>query len=220
MEEVTDPDPGFYSHLFLVKKKNGKYRSIIDLSRLNRFIKLEKFKNGDDSINPRVHSARRLGCLHKYQRRLPSHKDTSQIPEVLTLPVSRENTPVQSPSVWTNHSSLRFYGNDGSCGSPHSKIGISSDPVFRRLVTASLAPNDPPSQPNISMADNSISRSNPKYREVGTNTDSDLYLCRDVLSNPVGNSLSPSRSYRCADDSSQVCDPKRTTSRRGNISPS
>ena len=44
IEKVTDNSPGFYSHLFLVKKKNGKYRPIIDLSCLNRFIALEKFK--------------------------------------------------------------------------------------------------------------------------------------------------------------------------------
>ncbi len=36
--------PGYYSHLFLVPKKNGKYRPVIDLSPLNRGIQLEHFK--------------------------------------------------------------------------------------------------------------------------------------------------------------------------------
>ena len=44
IEEVRTESPGFYSHLFVVTKKNGKYRPIIDLSCLNRFIALDKFK--------------------------------------------------------------------------------------------------------------------------------------------------------------------------------
>ena len=37
------------------------------------------------------------------------------------------------------------------------------------------------SQSNISLANNTNIRSYPKYRKVGTNTDSDLHICRDVL---------------------------------------
>lgn len=36
--------PGYYSRLFLVKKKNGKLRPVIDLSQLNKHIKLDHFK--------------------------------------------------------------------------------------------------------------------------------------------------------------------------------
>lgn len=35
---------GVYSPLFLVQKKNGSWRPVIDLTYLNRFIKAEKFK--------------------------------------------------------------------------------------------------------------------------------------------------------------------------------
>ncbi|MES9884339.1 MAG: reverse transcriptase domain-containing protein [Sedimenticola sp.] len=45
VEEVRDhSSPGYYSRLFLVPKKNGKYRPVIDLSPLNRGIQLEHFK--------------------------------------------------------------------------------------------------------------------------------------------------------------------------------
>jgi len=44
IEEVRDGSPGFYSHLFVVPKKNGKLRPVIDLSALNRHITLERFK--------------------------------------------------------------------------------------------------------------------------------------------------------------------------------
>jgi hypothetical protein len=36
--------PGFYSHVFLVPKKSGEWRLIIDLSRLNRFLRVPRFK--------------------------------------------------------------------------------------------------------------------------------------------------------------------------------
>ncbi len=45
VERVVDhQSPGFYSRLFLVTKKNGKMRPVIDLSTLNKHIQLEHFK--------------------------------------------------------------------------------------------------------------------------------------------------------------------------------
>ncbi len=45
VEIVADQrSPGFYSRLFLVKKKNGKLRPVIDLSPLNKCVQLEHFK--------------------------------------------------------------------------------------------------------------------------------------------------------------------------------
>ena len=44
LEAVQDPDPGFYSRLFLVTKATGGWRPVIDLSPLNKFIQLTPFK--------------------------------------------------------------------------------------------------------------------------------------------------------------------------------
>ncbi len=45
VEIVEDQtSPSFYSRIFLVRKKNGKYRPVIDLSPLNKSIELEHFK--------------------------------------------------------------------------------------------------------------------------------------------------------------------------------
>ena len=45
VERVQNPGtPGFYSRIFLVPKKNGKFRLIIDLSLLNRYIEKQAFK--------------------------------------------------------------------------------------------------------------------------------------------------------------------------------
>ena len=43
-EVVSDPDPGFYSRLFLVEKTSGGWRQVIDLSPLNEFIQQTPFR--------------------------------------------------------------------------------------------------------------------------------------------------------------------------------
>ena len=44
LEIVLDPDPGFYSRLFLVEKVMGGWRPVIDLSHLNEFVRQTPFK--------------------------------------------------------------------------------------------------------------------------------------------------------------------------------
>ena len=44
MEKIEPEGPGFYSRIFLVPKKNGKLRLVIDLSRLNTFLEIQSFK--------------------------------------------------------------------------------------------------------------------------------------------------------------------------------
>ena len=44
MEKIEPEGPGFYSRIFLVPKKNGKLRLIIDLSRLNTFLDIQSFR--------------------------------------------------------------------------------------------------------------------------------------------------------------------------------
>jgi hypothetical protein len=42
---IDNPDPGFYSHIFVVpKKQKGSWRLIIDLSRLSRFLRVPQLK--------------------------------------------------------------------------------------------------------------------------------------------------------------------------------
>ena len=44
VEIVRDPGLGFYSRLFLVEKATGGWRPVIDLSPLNRFVRLTPFR--------------------------------------------------------------------------------------------------------------------------------------------------------------------------------
>ena len=42
--EVFNPDPGFYNSLCLVPKATGGWRTVLDVSSLNNFVRKEKFK--------------------------------------------------------------------------------------------------------------------------------------------------------------------------------
>ena len=46
IEEVLDRSPGFYSHIFLVPKKSspGEFRLVINLTSLNKFLRIQHFK--------------------------------------------------------------------------------------------------------------------------------------------------------------------------------
>ena len=44
VERIYPESPGFYSRIFLVPKKNGKMRLIIDLSTLNKFVMTQSFR--------------------------------------------------------------------------------------------------------------------------------------------------------------------------------
>ena len=44
LEIVLEPDPGFYSRLFLVEKSSGGWRPVIDLSPLNQFVRQTQFR--------------------------------------------------------------------------------------------------------------------------------------------------------------------------------
>ena len=44
VEEIQPETPGFYSRIFLVPKKNGKLRLIIDLSTLNKYVFVQSFR--------------------------------------------------------------------------------------------------------------------------------------------------------------------------------
>ena len=44
VEIVEQPGPGFYSGLFIVEKVTGGWRSVIDLSSLNNFVTIMKFR--------------------------------------------------------------------------------------------------------------------------------------------------------------------------------
>ena len=70
MEEIHPISPGFYSQIFLVPKKNGKVRLIIDLSTLNRhvFIQSSKMETLLEHRHYIMYLITSLGLIINYQK--------------------------------------------------------------------------------------------------------------------------------------------------------
>ena len=70
VEEIHPISPGFYSRIFLVPKKNGKVRLIIDLSTLNRhvFIQSSKMETLLEHRHYIMYLITSLGLIINYQK--------------------------------------------------------------------------------------------------------------------------------------------------------
>jgi hypothetical protein len=89
---IDHPGPGFYSHIFVVpKKQKGSWRLIIDLSRLNRFLRVPHFKMETRSIAaamlPRDWAAS-LDLQDAYLH-VPVHPCTSRLPALSSILLRR-----------------------------------------------------------------------------------------------------------------------------------
>ena len=112
VERVQNPGtPGFYSRIFLVPKKNGKLRLIIDLSLL--YIKKQAFKMGNSQIGGTSDETQRMGCLHRLDRCIPPRSDTSSIQEVSSLRTRRSSLSLLSLTVRNIPKSINFLETDG-----------------------------------------------------------------------------------------------------------
>ena len=121
----------FFNRLFIVPKPNQKWRPILDLSALNRFLSVKTFKmETPETIR-----------ISLQQRRLFPHSSSCEVPEKSVL-------SVPGPSLWPLHSSngVHLCGQRGQVNG--SIPGYKDPPVPRRLVDSSpyqriLAPGHP-----------------------------------------------------------------------------
>ena len=96
---------GFYSHLFLVPKPHQRWRPDIDLSRLNTFLHVEKFKM-ETPVS--IRTSRGMGIIDRPVRRLPSHPHPSKLKKILKVLPQVTGVPVHLPPFRTSHSPQVF----------------------------------------------------------------------------------------------------------------
>ena len=63
----TQKSLGFFNHLFLVPKPNNRWRPILDLSTLNKFLKTEKLQKGNTRKHQDFLAERRMGNVHRFK---------------------------------------------------------------------------------------------------------------------------------------------------------
>ena len=94
LEIALDPGPAFYSRLFLVEKASGGWRPVIDLSHLNEFVQLTRFKM--ETVVSVLLSVREGDFLASLDL-----KDAYfQIPIHIEVHVGGDGLPVPSPVFW------------------------------------------------------------------------------------------------------------------------
>ena len=149
----------FFNRLFIVKP-NKKWRPILDLSALNKFLSVKTFKmETPETIRislPFSVAVRRpirdipsgMGYLAGFQRHIFPHSYSSKISEIPRVSFPKPDLPVPGPTRWPLHSSYGVYlrGQRGKIDGP--SLGYKNPPVPRRLVDSSphqriFPPGDP-----------------------------------------------------------------------------
>ena len=99
---------GFYSCLFLVPKPHQRWRPVIDLSRLNTFLHIEKFKmETPESI--RTSHSRGVGIVDRSVGCFPTHPYPSKLKEIPKVLLHVTGVPVHLPPIRTSHSPPGLY---------------------------------------------------------------------------------------------------------------
>jgi hypothetical protein len=118
---IDNPGPGFYSHIFVVpKKQKGFWRLIIDLSRLSRFLRVPHFK---------IEIIRRPGSIIGPTGCVSSRPRTSRLPALSSILLRRSSIPVQGYASLT-----------GLCSADISvnRKGVCSTATYARTKTSFL----------------------------------------------------------------------------------
>ena len=165
---------GFFNRLFLVPKPNNKWRPILDLSNLNLFLKVEKFKmETPETIRTSLKQGEWVTSV--------DFKDAYfhiPIQEISKISCPGPDLSIQGTALWSVHSAHGVHCvSKGSETDGHTK-GYKDPPIPRRLVGESQIPaNLSPTYPNPGQ-DVPEPRLAGKFREIRTGTQTGLRLRR------------------------------------------
>ena len=163
---------GFYNRLFLVPKPNNQWRPILDLSTLNTFLNTESFKmETPETIRTSLQAGEWVFHI------LP-HSNSQSVQEVHAFSSPGSVLPVQSPTLWSIHSSHGVHSG-GQRGQTHgTSEGYKDSPVPRRLAGESLYPrhlSPAYSNPGHTLSGTRVAGEQGKIR---TGPQTGLQLCR------------------------------------------
>ena len=165
----------FYNRLFLVPKPNGKWRPILDLSRLNLFLSTGTFKmETPETIRLSLKTGEWVTSLDFSDTYFhsPQIKKVSQV-----LPVSSD-FPVHSPTIRFSHGSPGVHQNSQRGETDGAGKGYQDPPVPRRLVVESPFSGNLPTTYPDPLGPMSAVRLGSKYEQIRSGPQTGLQFCR------------------------------------------
>ena len=192
IERVTNVKSlGFYSRLFLVPKKTGDLRPVIDLSTLNRHMVVPHFQDGDARVRPISHQKSGVDGIDRHTRCLSSCADASGCPQVSAFRGQQEGVPVHLSSVWTGDFSTGVHQAAKTRRLAVEAARYEATRLLRRLAdqgrytgTSSTARPDNHQGPPVSRLDHQL-------REVRPHTKSRLPVHWDAVQHSTFHSGAP-----------------------------
>ena len=107
---------------------------------LEHLFKHRVVQDGDPRDNKKLPTGRGMGHIHRLQRRILPHTNSQSVQEVHAFSPPGSVLPVQSPTLWSIHSSHGVHSG-GQRGQTHgTSKGYKDPPVPRRLDGESLYP--------------------------------------------------------------------------------
>ena len=179
VEEIIPECPGYYSRIFLVPKKNGKLRLIIDLSVLNRSVYTETFKM---ETQRKVRNAVQLNdwafsldLTDAYLHIPIHHRSRKYLRFTLRGRVYQFKALDKSFRVYTPY--------DCHSDIPKEK-GYNSTSLSRRLVSSKPKPSKTVGTQTIHFVADQFTGSDNQLREIRPSSSSSVHFHRDGVSDP------------------------------------
>ena len=206
IERVTNVKSlGFYSRLFLVTKKTGDLRPVIDLSTLNHHMVVPHF-DGDARVCPISHQKSGVDGVDRHTRCLSSCADASSCPQVSAFHGQQEGVPVHLSSVWTGNFSTGVHQAAETRRLAVEAARCEATRLLRRLADqgrytgrSSTARPDNHQGPSVSRMDHQL-------REVRPHTKSRLPVHRDAVQHSTFHSGAPAENASKGPVSSSTLD--------------
>ena len=101
LEIVLDPDPGFYSCLFLVEKVTGGLATRDRPLSPERVCSANFVQDGDSRLCASVRLRGGFPSFHRSEGRVFPETRSSVVEEAIEVPVGRDSLSVQGPVFWT-----------------------------------------------------------------------------------------------------------------------
>ena len=189
VEEIIPECPGHYSRIFLVPKKNGKLRLIIDLSVLNHFVYTQTFKM---ETQRKVKDAVQLNdwafsldltdaylhiSIHHRSRKYLRFTLRGRVYQFKALPFGVQGTPIRP----LNKSFRVYRPYEGHCDFLKEK-GDNSTSLSRRLARSKPKPSKTVGTQTIHFVADQLTRSDHQLRKIRPSPSSSVHFHRDGVS--------------------------------------